>query len=93
MKTRFVLLTSCNHLILYGQEISNIISIKFHSVLDIQELSSSTWCAVFGTLLQKAQDILLGKVECIMPLGRPGCRWMKSKCVARRWVRFSWLHI
>jgi len=56
MKTRFGLLTSSNHLILYGQEISNIISTKFNSVLDIQELSSSTWCAVFGTLLEKTQE-------------------------------------
>jgi hypothetical protein len=56
MKKRFGLLTSSNHLILYDQEISNIISIKFNSVLHIQELSSSTRYIMFGTLLEKPQE-------------------------------------
>jgi hypothetical protein len=56
MTTRFGLLTSSNHLILFGQEISNKIYIKFNSALYIQELSSSTWYTLFGTLLEKAQE-------------------------------------
>jgi len=56
MKRQFGLLTSSNRLILYGQEISNMISIKFNSVLDIQERSSSTLYTMFGTLLEKPQE-------------------------------------